>query len=163
MRAATQIGRLKPGFRQHPLDARDVRGFAAMRGASERQFLVAQAKTVGRALLDQRQSLQRLHSGTRKYRRRHVANSENGMAFGVGNSNGAAVPAFDQRSAYHFDKNRVGHAERFLFKRGCPTAALPAMFPAWHTLPSSFLYSMKRRSSLPRWRRSRRCGPAAPK
>ena len=113
MRATAQVGRLKPGFRQHPLDAGDVRGFAAMRGASERQFLLAQGKAVGGALLDQRQSLQCLDGGTWKYRRGHVTESENAMAIGVGNGNGAAVPAFDQWSACHFNQNRIGHAERF--------------------------------------------------
>ena len=113
MRAAAQVGRRKPGFRQHALDASDMRSFAAMRGASERQFLIAQAEAIGRALLDQRQGLQRLHRGTRKYRRRHVAESENGPAFGIGHGNGAAVPAFDQRPARHFDQNRIFHTERF--------------------------------------------------
>ena len=103
MGAAAQVGRFEPGYRQHALDAGDVRGFAAMGSAGERQFFVVQAETIGRALLDQWQSLQRLHGGTRKHRHRHIAESENGTAFGVGYSNSAAVPAFDQRSAFHFD------------------------------------------------------------
>jgi hypothetical protein len=32
---------------------------------------------------------------------------------GVGHGNGAAVPAFDQRSADHFDQNGISHAKRF--------------------------------------------------
>src|SRR5215469_10436054 len=168
MCAAAQVGRHEPDFRQYPLDAGDMRGFPAMRGASERQFLVAQAKTIGRALLDQWQRLQRLHRGTRKYRRRHVAKSKNTTALRVGHGNGAAVPAFDQRSANHVDQNGIGHAELFTgSKRGCPTAALPAMFPPWVLIwggsLSSFLYWTKRRSSSRRWRRSRHRRPAAPK
>ena len=63
-------------LRQHALDARDMRGLAAMRSASQRQFFVAEAVTVGRAALDQRQSLQRLDRRARKHRRGNVADCE---------------------------------------------------------------------------------------
>ena len=103
MRAAAQVGGGQPGFRQHSLDAGNMRGFAAMRGASQGQFLIVQAETLCCALLYQRQRLQRLDRGTRKYRRADVADSQSGFAIGIANGNGAAVAAFEQRPACHFD------------------------------------------------------------
>ena len=57
MRAAAQRRRIETGLRQHVLDAGDVRRLAAVRGASERQFFVAEPVTIGGARFDQRQSL----------------------------------------------------------------------------------------------------------
>jgi len=80
-----------------------------MRGAGQRQLLIAEAATIGRAVLDQRQRLHRLDRRTRKHRHRHVANGQYGGPIGVGHRNRTAMPAFHQRTARHFDENRIGH------------------------------------------------------
>ena len=88
---------IKTGFRQHALDTGDVRRLAAMRGAGERQLLVAKAVAVGRALLDQRQRLQCLDRRARKYRRSHVADGKHVAALRIGHRDGAAVSALHQQ------------------------------------------------------------------
>lgn len=52
MRAAAQRRGIEACFRQRALDAGNVRRLAAVRGAGERQFLVAQAVSIGGAELD---------------------------------------------------------------------------------------------------------------
>ena len=109
MRAATQRGRIETGFRQHAFNAGNMRRFAAVRGASERQLFVVEPVTIRHPLLDERQGLQCLDRGTRKYRHRHVADSKRHCSRGVGNRDGPAVPAFDQQASHDFDQNGIGH------------------------------------------------------
>ena len=68
VRAAFERRRIEPGARQHAACHRDMPRLAAVAGAGERQFLVAETVAVGRAALDQRQRLQRLHGRARKDR-----------------------------------------------------------------------------------------------
>lgn len=88
-----------------------MRGFTAVRGAGERKFLVAQSVTIGRAPLQERQRLQRLDRRTRKYRRRYVADRKHRGSIGIGDGDGGAMGALQERPAYDFDKNRVSHAK----------------------------------------------------
>ena len=76
VRAAFERRAVEPGARQHAARDRDMRRLAAMTGAGKREFLVAEAVAVGRAALDQRQRLQRLHGRARKHRRRDIAERE---------------------------------------------------------------------------------------
>ena len=120
MGAAAQRRRRKPGFRQHALDAGDMPGFPAMRGASERKLPVGKSEAVGRPLFYERQGLQRLDGRARKHRRGDVAGGKHGAALGVDHRDGAAMPALDQRTADDFDENRIAHA---------PCAELPRRLP----------------------------------
>ena len=88
-----------------------MRRLAAVRSAGERQLLVAEAVTLGRALLYERQSLPGLDRGTGKHRHRHVADGKDGLALGVDDSNRAAMAALDQSATQDFDENRVGHTK----------------------------------------------------
>jgi hypothetical protein len=109
MRAAAQSGRIETGFRQHRFDAGNMPRFAAMGRASKRQRFVPQSVAIRRSPLDERQRLQRLDRGTREYRRRHVADRERHRSGRIGDRNGAAMPAFDQRTSRDFDQNGIGH------------------------------------------------------
>ena len=109
MRAAAQRRSVKPRRRQHALDTRDMCRLAAMRGAGERQLLLAEAVTICRTRFQERQRLERLDGGARKYRRRNVADGEHRLAVRVGDSDRAAMPALDQRPAHDFDKDRITH------------------------------------------------------
>ena len=52
---ARQRRDVESGLRQHARHAFNMRGLAAMRGASERQFLVAKNVTIGSARFHERQ------------------------------------------------------------------------------------------------------------
>jgi rSAM/selenodomain-associated transferase 2 len=110
-----------------------MRGFTAMRRASQGQFLVAQTETLGCALFDQRQRLQCLHCGTRKYGRADVAKSQSGFAVGIANGNGAAVAAFDQRPACDFDQNRVTHSVCFTCSTRLPDCGFAGNVRGMHS------------------------------
>src|SRR6516225_1833099 len=115
MRAAAQDGGIESGFCQHTRDAGDMRGLPAMRSASEHQLFVAQAETFSSALHNERQSLQGLDRGTRKDSRRHIADGEHRLTFGIAYGNSAAVPGFDQRPADHFNQDRISHGQSSAF------------------------------------------------
>src|SRR4029077_18180987 len=123
-------------------------------GAGQREFLVAKTITVGGATLDQRQGLQRLDGGARKNRRRHVADGQHRAAIGVGDRDGAMVPAFHQASAQNFDQNRVSHRRcssgRATLQK--PDNAVACKAP-WVGSPSCYRCSTRRRSSSARWKR----------
>ena len=68
MGAAFEIGLAPPRFGEHRRGCRDMARLAAVGGAGERQFGIAEAVAVGGAALDQRQGLQRLDRGARKDR-----------------------------------------------------------------------------------------------
>jgi hypothetical protein len=99
-----------------------MRRLAAMRGAAERKLLIAEAITIGRALLYQWHSLERLDGRTRKDRLRHLADRKHHFPVDVGNRDGAAVAALHQRSPHHFDENRITHVSS--------SAHLPCPAPA---------------------------------
>ena len=80
---------------------------AAMRGASDGELLVAEAKGVGGAALDQRQGLHGLDGGTRIDRALDVADAKQHAPIGIGDGDGAAVAALHQASARHLDQNRI--------------------------------------------------------
>lgn len=121
MAAASDAGQCVPqasaeveaGFREHALDPDDVTRLPAVRGARQRQILVAKTEFVRRAGLDQGERLQRLHGGAREDRHCHVAQREHALAVGVDDSNRATMPALHQRSAQHFDQNRIVHRTHF--------------------------------------------------
>ena len=99
MGAAAQRRGIERRLRQHARDARDMPRLAGMRGAGQRQLLVAEAVSIRGAGLDQRQSLQRLDRGARENRRRHVAYGQHGSAIGIGHRDGAAMLALDHGTA----------------------------------------------------------------
>ena len=63
----------RPAFASMRVTPATCPGSPRMRGAGQRQLLVAEAVSIRRAGLDQRQRLQRLDRGARENRRRHVA------------------------------------------------------------------------------------------
>jgi len=72
-------------------------------------ILIAEAVFVGSAALDERQCLERLHSGARIDRPRHIAEREHGRAIRIDHRDCAAMAAFDKRAAHHLDQNRITH------------------------------------------------------
>ena len=106
MRAAFEIGLAPPRFGQHRRGRRDMARLAAVRGAGERQFGIAEAVAVGGAALDQRQGLQRLDGGARKDAPADVADRRPPLAAGIDHGDGAAMEALDQRAAGDFDEDR---------------------------------------------------------
>ena len=69
----------------------------------------AEAEAIGRAGLDQRQRLQRLHRRARIDRPVDVAQAQRQRPRRRGDRDGAAVPALDQRPARHLDEDGIGH------------------------------------------------------
>ena len=63
VRAAGEIAFLEAELGEHPLDDRDVLGLAAVRGAGERELLVAPLEGVEAARLEKRHHLERLRAG----------------------------------------------------------------------------------------------------
>ena len=80
---------------------------AAMRGASDGELLVAEAKGVGGAALNQRQRLHGLDGGARIDRALDVADAKQHAPIVIGDGDGAAVAALHQASAHHLDQNRI--------------------------------------------------------
>ena len=109
VRAAFERAAVEPGARQHAARDLDMRRLAAMAGAGQRQFLVAEAVVVGRAALDQRQRLDRLHGRARIDRLRHVAERQHGRAVGIDHRDRAVMAALHQRAAHHLDQYRITH------------------------------------------------------
>jgi hypothetical protein len=86
-----------------------MRRLAAVRGAGERKLFIAKTVTIGRPLFHEGQRLKDLDRRTRENRRRNVADGQHHFSRRVGKSDGGAVAALDQRSARHFDNNRISH------------------------------------------------------
>jgi hypothetical protein len=82
---------------------------AAMRGAGERQFLIAEAVARGRARFHKLQRLDRLDRRTREHRVLDIAEREREASASITHGNRAAMPAFDQGAAQHLDENGIAH------------------------------------------------------
>ena len=111
MRAAGQRRDIEARLRQNPFDAADVCRLAAVRRTAERELLLAQPELLGGARLHDRQRLQRLYRRAGKNRSGHVARGKDRRAVSIDHGDRAAMPAFHQTAAQHFDENRIGHVE----------------------------------------------------
>ena len=81
---------------------------AAMRGAGDRQLLIAEPKRVGRPALDQRHGLQRLHRRAREHRSLDIAEREHEAPLSVGNGDRAGMAALDDGPSDHLDEHGIG-------------------------------------------------------
>ena len=116
MRAAFERARLAPAFGQHRARRLDMHRLAGMRGAGERDLRAAQAITIRRAALDERQRLQRLDGGARKHWRFDIAKRQHGSAVRIADGDRAAMDALDPRAARDFGEYgiaRVSHVAAF--------------------------------------------------
>ena len=109
MGAAAKCRGIETDPRQHPLSCRDMIRLAIVGRTRKRQFLIRQAKPVGRPRFHQNQRLQGFDRRTRVYGPLDIANSERAEAIGIDQRNGAAVTAFDHTAAKNIDKNRILH------------------------------------------------------
>jgi hypothetical protein len=73
MRAAGERGCIETGLLQHARSDGDMALLAAVRGAGQRQLLIAKTETIRRAGFDKDKRLQGLDGGAWKHRRGHVA------------------------------------------------------------------------------------------
>ena len=89
---------------------RDMFGLAGMRGAGERQLLGRETEAVGRAALDERESLKRLHRGARKRRPLDVAEAEHQPPQGIDHRARAAMGGLDSIATEDLDYCWVRHA-----------------------------------------------------
>jgi hypothetical protein len=87
-----------------------MHGLAGMGRASERNFLVADVKGLGRSRFEQRERLDGLEGGTRINRDGYIAKREDDIALRIGQGDGPAMHALHQRAAGQFDKYGIGHA-----------------------------------------------------
>src|SRR5439155_5385238 len=85
-----------PGLRQHRISDADVVGLAIVRGASERNLLVIEAKAIGGAALDDRQTLKRLDRRTRKNRPADIAGRCQDFSVVAQDGISARMAAFDE-------------------------------------------------------------------
>src|SRR6266481_568954 len=91
----------------------DVTGLAVVRRAGQRHVLVAKAKALDRATLDERNGLDWLDGGSRQDEGVDVAPRRHHAAVGLDHGGDAFVSAFDDRAARDFDDHRaVAHGMR---------------------------------------------------
>ncbi len=108
VRAAFECRFSQPRLRQHARGGLDVARLAAMRGAGEGQFGVAEAVAIGGAALDEGQRLQRLDGGAWIDRLVDVADGEDDLAVGVADHCRTAMDAFDHVAAQNLDEDGIG-------------------------------------------------------
>ena len=109
VRAAFEHAFVASRLGEHRAGQRDMRLLARMRGAGERDLLVAEAEAVGGAALDQRQGLQRLDRRTRIDGPVDVAEGEHHPPVRVDHGARPAMGGFDPLAAQDFDDDRIGH------------------------------------------------------
>ena len=107
MRPASELTLVEPSLGEQRAHRGDVNRVAAMRGAGDGELGLTETERVGGAALDQRNGLQGLDGGARKYRTRHIAERQQEMSISVGDGDGAAMAALDQAPARHLDEDRI--------------------------------------------------------
>src|SRR3569623_169607 len=99
-------------MRKKPADALDMGGFALVRGAGERQFLVIEMETLEGTGPHHRQRLHRLDRRAREHRASGVAGASNHPAGGIADDEGGAVAVLYPAPAAELDQYGVGVQER---------------------------------------------------
>ncbi len=109
MGAAFQGSRIPAGARQHGSGKRHMLVLAIMRGASERQFLVAKPIGIGCTAFDERQRLHRLAGRTREDGGLDIAERKDKAAIAIDDRHRATMTAFDKQTTGDFDGDGIGH------------------------------------------------------
>ena len=107
--AAFEVALASPGRGQHLQGGGDMAGLGVVGRAGQRQLGAAEAVAIGGAGFDQRQGLDRFHRRAREDAALDVADGDAALAVGIDDGDGAAMAAFDERSAGDFDEDGVGH------------------------------------------------------
>ena len=108
MRAAGKIALVEPGLGEQAPHRLDMHTVAAMRGAGDRELVIAEPKRVGGAALDQRNGLQRLDRGAREHRSLDIAERKQEPPISIGNGDSAGMAALDERPSDHLDEDGIG-------------------------------------------------------
>ena len=109
MRPAFERRLIETRLAQHRAGKLDMFGFAIVRGAGKREFLIAEAESIGRTAFDQRKRLDHLHSRTWEDRPSDIADLDNRLAARVEYSDRTAMHALDEAAADDFDKHGICH------------------------------------------------------
>ena len=116
MDAAFEIGLAQPDLSEPRPHRFDMALLAAVRGAGERDVLVAQPELLDRTAFDEGHGLDRLVGRTRQDGRIDVAPGRHDRAVRLDDGGDPLVPAFDDRSPRHLDDHRaLAHHPRSSF------------------------------------------------
>ncbi len=109
MRPAFQRALIQAGSGEHRSRQFDMAGLAPVRGAGERQFLVAETQRIRGAAFHKRQRLDRLHRRAREDRPCDIADLQQRPACRVADCYRATMRALDTVAAKNFDEDGIGH------------------------------------------------------
>ena len=113
MRAAFEIALAQADLRQPGAHGLNVARFAIVRGAGQRDVLVAEPEALDSAALDEGHGLDRLVGRARQDGRVDVAPRCDNRAVGLDDGGDALVPAFDDRTPCDLDHDcTLAHARR---------------------------------------------------
>ena len=116
MCAAGKIAFVEPGLGEQAAHRLHMCQLAAMRGAGDRELVVAEPERVGGAALDQRHGLHRLDGRAGKHRPFDVAEGKQEPTVGIGDSDRARMPALDQRPSEDLDERGIGGSDLRIIK-----------------------------------------------